>query len=91
MLPNLNFVSEPHYGFPSIRISSVRLVLRYCEEIELLSLCAILVPLGAAAVLAQASIYDVPGGYRAVMFDRFSGVKNEVRGGHTRIDLIPTS
>jgi hypothetical protein len=27
----------------------------------------------------QASIYDVPGGYRAVMFDRFSGVKGVVR------------
>jgi prohibitin 1 len=35
----------------------------------------LLVPLGVAAFLVQASIYDVPGGYRAVMFDRFSGVK----------------
>lgn len=26
----------------------------------------------------QASIYDVPGGFRAVMFDRFSGVKDQV-------------
>lgn len=34
-------------------------------------------PLGIAAFL-QASIYDVPGGYRAVMFDRFSGVKDRV-------------
>ena len=31
------------------------------------------------AVAFQASIYDVPGGYRAVMFDRFSGVKDKVR------------
>ena len=31
-----------------------------------------------AGVLFEASIYDVPGGYRAVMFDRFTGVKNEV-------------
>jgi len=37
-----------------------------------------LVPLGIAAVVVQSSIYDVPGGYRAVMFDRFSGVKNTV-------------
>jgi prohibitin 1 len=37
-----------------------------------------LVPLGIAAALVQSSIYDVPGGYRAVMFDRFSGVKSEV-------------
>jgi hypothetical protein len=36
------------------------------------------VPLGIAAALAQASIYDVPGGYRAVMFDRFAGVKDQV-------------
>lgn len=39
-----------------------------------------LVPLGIAAAVIQSSIYDVPGGYRAVMFDRFSGVKNEVGG-----------
>lgn len=37
-----------------------------------------LVPLGIAAAVVQASIYDVPGGYRAVMFDRFSGVKDKV-------------
>jgi len=36
------------------------------------------VPLGAAFVAVQASIYDVPGGFRAVMFDRFSGVKDKV-------------
>ena len=36
------------------------------------------VPAGIAAALFQASIYDVPGGYRAVMFDRFSGVKDKV-------------
>jgi len=39
------------------------------------------VPVGIAAVLFQASIYDVPGGYRAVMFDRFSGVKDKVHLG----------
>jgi len=36
------------------------------------------VPLGVAFVAVQASIYDVPGGFRAVMFDRFSGVKDRV-------------
>lgn len=36
------------------------------------------VPLGVAAAIVQASIYDVPGGYRAVMFDRFAGVKDRV-------------
>lgn len=38
-----------------------------------------LVPVAIAAAVVQASIYDVPGGYRAVMFDRFSGVRNTVR------------
>lgn len=38
-----------------------------------------LVPLGVGAALLQSSLYDVPGGYRAVMFDRFSGVKDKVR------------
>jgi len=38
------------------------------------------VPLGFALAAIQASIYDVPGGYRAVMFDRFSGVKDKVTG-----------
>ena len=36
------------------------------------------VPLAIGFATLQASIYDVPGGYRAVMFDRFSGVKDEV-------------
>jgi hypothetical protein len=36
------------------------------------------VPLGLAVAVAQASIYDVPGGFRAVMFDRFAGVKDKV-------------
>ena len=40
---------------------------------------ASLVPLGIAAATLQASIYDVPGGFRAVMFDRFAGVKDQVR------------
>lgn len=30
------------------------------------------------ATLVQSSLYDVPGGYRAVLFDRFSGVQPEV-------------
>jgi prohibitin 1 len=36
------------------------------------------VPLGLAVSVARLSIYDVPGGYRAVMFDRFSGVQDKV-------------
>ena len=32
-----------------------------------------------AGAAVQASLYDVPGGYKAVMFDRFSGVQNKVR------------
>jgi hypothetical protein len=51
------------------------------------------VPLGVALGLVQASIYDVPGGYRAVMFDRFSGVKNTARHSLTSLysGLIPTN
>lgn len=36
------------------------------------------VPAGIVAALAQASIYDVKGGTRAVIFDRLSGVKEKV-------------
>ena len=35
-------------------------------------------PLGLAAIAVQSSLYDVPGGFRAVMFDRFTGVKATV-------------
>ncbi|KAG1783716.1 band 7 family-domain-containing protein [Suillus placidus] len=47
-----------------------------------------LVPLGLAVAVAQASIYDVPGGFRAVMFDRFSGVKDKPTGEGTHF-LVP--
>lgn len=46
------------------------------------------VPLAIGAAAIQASIYDVPGGYRAVMFDRFSGVRNEASGEGTHF-LVP--
>jgi hypothetical protein len=36
------------------------------------------VPLAIGVALLQSSLYDVPGGFRAVMFDRFSGVKDQV-------------
>ncbi|KAI9734598.1 MAG: Prohibitin-1, subunit of the prohibitin complex (Phb1p-Phb2p) [Cirrosporium novae-zelandiae] len=36
------------------------------------------VPLFLAGSLVDASLYDVPGGTRAVIFDRFSGVRNTV-------------
>ncbi|KAJ3569277.1 hypothetical protein NP233_g5156 [Leucocoprinus birnbaumii] len=48
----------------------------------------LLVPAAIAAAVVQASIYDVPGGYRAVMFDRFSGVKDQASGEGTHF-LIP--
>jgi hypothetical protein len=41
-------------------------------------LIALLVPLGVAVTIGSACIYDVPGGFRAVMFDRFSGVREKV-------------
>ena len=37
-----------------------------------------LVPIAVGLALLQSSLYDVPGGFKAVMFDRFSGVKDQV-------------
>jgi prohibitin 1 len=46
------------------------------------------IPLAVGASLVQASIYDVKGGTRAVIFDRLSGVKEEVMNEGTHF-LIP--
>ncbi|ORZ32985.1 prohibitin-1, partial [Catenaria anguillulae PL171] len=46
------------------------------------------VTLGAAASLAQASMFDVSGGQRAVIFDRLKGVRQEVIGEGTHF-VIP--
>jgi prohibitin 1 len=46
------------------------------------------VPLAVAGSFAQASIYDVKGGTRAVIFDRLSGVKDTVVNEGTHF-LIP--
>ncbi|KAK0521572.1 Prohibitin-1, subunit of the prohibitin complex (Phb1p-Phb2p) [Tilletia horrida] len=46
------------------------------------------VPLGAGALVLQSSLYDVPGGFRAVMFDRFAGVKERAEGEGTHF-LVP--
>ncbi|KAF7789879.1 hypothetical protein EIP86_000827 [Pleurotus ostreatoroseus] len=46
------------------------------------------VPVAIGAALFQASIYDVPGGYRAVMFDRFAGVKDKAKPEGTHF-LVP--
>ncbi|KAI3660830.1 hypothetical protein MP638_001879 [Amoeboaphelidium occidentale] len=46
------------------------------------------VVLGATASAVQFSMYDVPGGHRAVIFDRFSGVKKDVIGEGTHF-LVP--
>ncbi|PPQ85728.1 hypothetical protein CVT25_003106 [Psilocybe cyanescens] len=48
----------------------------------------LLVPLAIGVTAVQASIYDVPGGYRAVMFDRFSGVSDKATGEGTHL-LVP--
>jgi len=48
----------------------------------------IIVPLGVGVAVFQASLYDVPGGYRAVMFDRFSGVNDKATGEGTHF-LVP--
>ncbi|CAE6466642.1 unnamed protein product [Rhizoctonia solani] len=47
-----------------------------------------LVPAAFGLALVQASIYDVPGGYRAVMFDRFAGVKPDASTEGTHL-LVP--
>jgi hypothetical protein len=46
------------------------------------------IPLTVAGSLAQASIYDVKGGTRAVIFDRLAGVKDNVVNEGTHF-LIP--
>jgi len=45
-------------------------------------------PLAVSVLALQASIYDVPGGYRAVMFDRFKGVKDKASEEGTHF-LVP--
>lgn len=45
-------------------------------------------PLGLAFAFGQAAIYDVRGGSRAVIFDRISGVKDQVVNEGTHF-LIP--
>ncbi|KAI3648329.1 hypothetical protein MP228_006183 [Amoeboaphelidium protococcarum] len=46
------------------------------------------VVLGTGASLVQSSMYDVPGGHRAVIFDRFQGVKKDVINEGTHF-LVP--
>lgn len=46
------------------------------------------IPLAIGASLVQASMYDVKGGTRAVIFDRYSGVKDTVVNEGTHF-LIP--
>ena len=46
------------------------------------------IPLAGVASLVQASLYDVKGGSRAVIFDRLSGVKDEVVNEGTHF-LVP--
>lgn len=53
---------------------------------ELVSKLAL--PVGIALTLGQMSVYDVRGGMRAVIFDRVSGVKQDIAGEGTHF-LIP--
>merc|ERR1719482_379480 len=50
------------------------------------------VGIGAGASLLQASMYNVDGGFRAVMFDRLRGVQRSVagEGTHFRIPWLQT-
>ncbi|KAJ7786047.1 band 7 family-domain-containing protein [Mycena metata] len=52
------------------------------------SLLRVIVPLGVVAFGIRSAIYDVPGGYRAVMFDRFSGVQDKASDEGTHF-LVP--
>lgn len=52
------------------------------------NLSRLIVPIAIGATVVQSSLYDVPGGYRAVLFDRFSGVKPAASGEGTHF-LIP--
>ncbi|WVQ88724.1 hypothetical protein IAS59_002461 [Cryptococcus gattii] len=51
-------------------------------------LSRLIVPLAIGATVVQSALYDVPGGYRAVLFDRFSGVRPDATGEGTHF-LIP--
>ena len=51
-------------------------------------LSRIAIPVGVAVTLGQSAIYDVEGGKRAVIFDRLSGVQQQVIGEGTHF-LIP--
>lgn len=46
--------------------------------------------LGALSLALSSSVYVVPGGHRAIIFDRFQGVMNTVKGEgmHLRIPII---
>ncbi|KAG4302066.1 hypothetical protein PCANB_001610 [Pneumocystis canis] len=46
------------------------------------------IPIGFALAIGQASMYDVKGGTRAVLFDRFVGIKKNIIGEGTHF-LIP--
>ncbi|WVF71693.1 hypothetical protein IAT40_006501 [Kwoniella sp. CBS 6097] len=48
----------------------------------------LIVPVAIGATVVQSSLYDVPGGYRAVLFDRFKGVRPDASGEGTHF-LIP--
>ncbi|WVR07299.1 hypothetical protein IAU60_004340 [Kwoniella sp. DSM 27419] len=48
----------------------------------------LIVPVAIGATVVQSSLYDVPGGYRAVLFDRFKGVRPDAAGEGTHF-LIP--
>jgi len=63
-----------HNGFRAEPLPTRRYVAAYTPKLKLTP-----VPLAIGAAVIDASMYDVPGGYRAVMFDRFSGVKPNVR------------
>ena len=77
-IPRLNPSTEDLGPFPLLTMAAngLQAVYRYA------------VPLSIGFAFAQASIYDVKGGTRAVIFDRLSGVKETVVNEGTHF-LIP--
>jgi hypothetical protein len=69
VIPNANF---PESGTPST--AQTKAMAALANTISRLAVPAVI-----AVGVAQASLYDVPGGHRAIIFDRFSGVREKVR------------
>jgi len=80
--------SPPHFSTPTF-LSTCSKVLTMAER-ALSSLYKFAAVAGAGAFVAQQAMYDVKGGTRAVIFDRLSGVKEDIinEGTHFLIPIL---